>query len=250
MLPANIPSVLFAITLAAACLVASGPIAAATESRHSPSQPALLEASGLLPQSLADLPDRPAAAVAPAGTLFAAAAARAPLLVAVLSAVLILPVTALVSWLAQAVARRRRRRAAGQAAELRAAIADSLGEVPSSSSVQAWPRQAWLSLEDGQDDALPIDGHVVRIGRHQDNDIRLPDASVHRYHAVIEHTPEEAFVITDLSGEDGNGLRINGERLARAQLADGDVIELGQTRLRFGAVPTRVGTRPVNTLAN
>ena len=72
---------------------------------------------------------------------------------------------------------------------------------------------------------------------HQDNDIRLPDTSVHRYHAVIEQTRDEAFVITDLSGTDGNGIRVNGERLARAQLADGDVIELGRTRLKFESVP-------------
>ena len=57
--------------------------------------------------------------------------------------------------------------------------------------------------------------------------------AVHRYHAVIERTPDEAFVITDLSGKDGNGVRVNGERQSRAQLADGDVIELGRTRLKF-----------------
>jgi pSer/pThr/pTyr-binding forkhead associated (FHA) protein len=54
---------------------------------------------------------------------------------------------------------------------------------------------------------------------------------------VIEHSSEEAFVIVDLSGKDGNGVRINGERQARAQLADGDVIELGRTRLRFESAP-------------
>ena len=60
---------------------------------------------------------------------------------------------------------------------------------------------------------------------------------MHRYHAVIERTPEEAFVITDLSGKDGNGLRVNGEKLIRAQLADGDLIELGRTRLKFESAP-------------
>ena len=83
----------------------------------------------------------------------------------------------------------------------------------------------------------PLAGQLIRIGRHQDNDIRLPDTSVHRYHAVIERTPDEAFVITDLSGKDGNGVRVNGERLSRAQLADGDVIELGRTRLKFESAP-------------
>ena len=106
-----------------------------------------------------------------------------------------------------------------------------------SDAAPLWPHQAWLTLQDGGDGTLPLAGQTIRIGRHQDNDIRLPDTSVHRYHAVIEQTPDEAFVITDLSGTDGNGIRVNGERLARAQLADGDVIELGRTRLKFESVP-------------
>jgi pSer/pThr/pTyr-binding forkhead associated (FHA) protein len=60
---------------------------------------------------------------------------------------------------------------------------------------------------------------------------------VHRYHAVIERTPEEAFIITDVSGKDGNGMRINGERKAKGQLADGDLIELGRAKLRFENAP-------------
>ena len=38
-------------------------------------------------------------------------------------------------------------------------------------------------------------------------------------------------------GKDGNGVRINGARLPRARLADGDVIELGRTRLKFESTP-------------
>jgi pSer/pThr/pTyr-binding forkhead associated (FHA) protein len=78
---------------------------------------------------------------------------------------------------------------------------------------------------------------VIRIGRHEDNDIRLTDSSVHRHHAVIERTPEEAFVIIDISGKDGNGVRINGARTAQAQLADGDVIELGRAKMKFETAP-------------
>jgi pSer/pThr/pTyr-binding forkhead associated (FHA) protein len=84
---------------------------------------------------------------------------------------------------------------------------------------------------------MPLAGQVIRIGRHADNDIRLADASVHRYHAVIQRTAEEAFVITDVSGKDGNGVRVNGERLERAHLSDGDVIELGRARLKFESAP-------------
>ena len=78
---------------------------------------------------------------------------------------------------------------------------------------------------------------MIRIGRHEDNDIRLADRSVHRYHAMIQRTPREDFVITDLSGRDGNGVRVNGEPTVRARLTDGDVIELGRTRLKFENAP-------------
>jgi pSer/pThr/pTyr-binding forkhead associated (FHA) protein len=84
---------------------------------------------------------------------------------------------------------------------------------------------------------VALAGQVIRIGRHADNDVRLSDRSVHRHHAVIERTPDEAFVIRDVSGKDGNGVRVNGERTERAKLADGDVIELGRAKLRFENAP-------------
>jgi hypothetical protein len=157
--------------------------------------------------------------------------------VVVLAALLVLPATAVVSFLVQSVARRKKEQAASRALELRAGLAESASETPASDVAPLWSHQAWLTPEDASAGALPLAGNMIRIGRHQDNDIRLPDASVHRYHAVIEHTPEEEFVITDVSGKDGNGVRVNGERLARAQLVDGDVIELGRTRLKFESVP-------------
>ena len=48
--------------------------------------------------------------------------------------------------------------------------------------------EAWLTVEGGDAGTLPLDSRLVRIGRHQDNDVRLPDTTVHRYHAVIERT--------------------------------------------------------------
>jgi hypothetical protein len=188
-------------------------------------------------QILGDWRDRLGTAIAQAGALIAAGYARAPALVLVLSAFLLLPVAALVSLFVQASARRRSEREIRRVAALRAEIADLASEVPTEDSAPLWPQQAWLSLEDGSAPTMPLAAHMIRIGRQQDNDIQLSDASVHSYHAVIEHMPEEVFVITDLSGKDGSGLRINGERLTRAQLVNGDVIELGRTRLRFESAP-------------
>ena len=82
-------------------------------------------------------------------------------------------------------------------------------------------------------DVHRIDGNMIRIGRHEENDIRLASQTVHRYHAVVHKTPEQSFVITDLSGPEGNGVVVNAERVDQAALAAGDLIELGDVRLRF-----------------
>ncbi len=149
---------------------------------------------------------------------------RTPVLVMVLSAVLIVPLAALISaailgLVYRMVDVRRVRRSA--------AVPSPAQEVP------AWPSQAWLDIEGHQRSALPSRAMLVRIGRHQDNEIFIPDTSVHRYHAIIQRTFDADYVITDMSGEGGNGVLINGERFAESRLFDGDIIQLGEARMRF-----------------
>ena len=110
-------------------------------------------------------------------------------------------------------------------------------EIPKSAATSAPQSQGWLTVEGRSGGPTPLAGDLIRIGRQEDNDIRLADRSVHRYHAVIERTADEAFMIKDISGQDGSGVRINGEPKAEARLADGDVIELGRARLRFENAP-------------
>lgn len=74
---------------------------------------------------------------------------------------------------------------------------------------------------------------MLRIGREDDNDIRIPSTAVHRYHAAIYREHSDDWHIADLSGREGNGIRVNGQRCCDARLADGDIIELGPGRLRF-----------------
>lgn len=76
---------------------------------------------------------------------------------------------------------------------------------------------------------------MMRIGREDDNDIRIPSGAVHRYHAAIHREDLGDWHITDLSGVEGNGIAVNGQRCCDARLHDGDVIELGPGRLRFRA---------------
>ena len=76
---------------------------------------------------------------------------------------------------------------------------------------------------------------MLRIGREEDNDIRISSRAVHRYHAAIHREDVGSYRITDLSGFQGNGVVVNGRRCDEAELHDGDLIELGPGRLRFHA---------------
>jgi FHA domain len=144
--------------------------------------------------------------------------------VMVLSAVLIVPLAAVLSYALSSLAYRLLDRTRASRVTASVAVAD---ETPS------WPSQAWLDIEGHQRSALPSRATLVRIGRHQDNEIFIPDSSVHRHHAVIARTFDADYVITDMSGEGGNGVLINGERTLESRLFSGDVIQLGEARMRF-----------------
>ena len=71
------------------------------------------------------------------------------------------------------------------------------------------------------------------IGRESDNDICLRDRSVHRYHALIHRSPDAEYFITDLSGDGGNGVWVNGVKQRAVELCSGDLIQLGSADVRF-----------------
>jgi hypothetical protein len=178
-----------------------------------------------------------ASSLARARELLEAGYQRAPAFVIILSALLLLPVVALASFIVQRAVRRRSQRAAMEAMVRKAESTQWSDEGPVGRSIPLHRHEAWLVIGEGGAHMLPLTAQTTRIGRHPDNNIRLPDPSVHRYHAVIERTADAEFIITDVSGKEGNGVRINGERLERAHLVDGDTIELGRTRLKFESVP-------------
>jgi hypothetical protein len=97
------------------------------------------------------------------------------------------------------------------------------------------PRRAFVEIVGARPVEIAIRRDMLRIGREDDNDIRIPAMGVHRYHAAIHREDLGDYRITDLSGLDGNGVIVNGQRCSNARLADGDMIELGPGRLRFHA---------------
>ena len=84
---------------------------------------------------------------------------------------------------------------------------------------------------------LVFDGtrHEVRqrnvvLGRSRDCDIQLADSNVSRRHAELRQEGTSYWII-DLGST--NGTEVNGKRVKRAKLSDGDTIVLGSTRITF-----------------
>lgn len=88
-----------------------------------------------------------------------------------------------------------------------------------------------LAIEDG-DEVLfvALDRPVLHVGRSPSADIVLDDASVSRRHAVIARQDGETVLLDDRSR---HGVLVNGERVDRAVLRSGDVIEIGAVPLRY-----------------
>jgi ABC-type multidrug transport system ATPase subunit len=72
---------------------------------------------------------------------------------------------------------------------------------------------------------------VVRIGRHDDNDIVLPDLRASRFHAEVRRTGD-AYRVVDLGSS--NGVNVNGKPVVKsAPLSTGDRVSIGRHDLVF-----------------
>lgn len=80
---------------------------------------------------------------------------------------------------------------------------------------------------------LPIKGSVAKVGRHPENDVIVSDPTVHRYHATLTKGLGKAYHLQDLSPPHGNGIWVNGKRAKEADIVPGDLIELGEVRMRY-----------------
>jgi len=69
------------------------------------------------------------------------------------------------------------------------------------------------------------------IGRSRECDLTVADGNASRRHAEVVREGD-VFAIVDLGST--NGTEVNGRRVTRAELADGDRITLGATDIVFG----------------
>jgi hypothetical protein len=77
----------------------------------------------------------------------------------------------------------------------------------------------------------PITSYSVVIGRSRECDLRIADDNASRRHAEVVQEGT-SYLVVDLGST--NGTELNGRRITREKLADGDRITIGATDIVFG----------------
>jgi predicted nucleic acid-binding Zn-ribbon protein len=108
------------------------------------------------------------------------------------------------------------------------AIADSAAQTGEEVALEGPARV--LIRTDGNTDFVHVLGRRTRIGRGNDNEVVLDTKHVSRYHAVLLAGPVHTS-IEDLNST--NGVFVNGRRVARQVLKDGDRVTVGRTHFRY-----------------
>jgi len=86
-----------------------------------------------------------------------------------------------------------------------------------------------IRQEGGSDVVYPL-GKRTGIGRTPDNDIQVDAAWISRHHAVLLSSPDHC-IVEDLNST--NGVLVNGRRVGRQILQDGDTVTVGKTEFRY-----------------
>lgn len=95
---------------------------------------------------------------------------------------------------------------------------------------QAFQQQTSLLVREKSGEVFPLISEVTTIGRSSTNHITIDDPNMSRHHAEI-HRQGEGFLVVDLKST--NGTKVNGSRVGRYGLKDGDHLTLGHTDLTF-----------------
>jgi FHA domain/zinc-ribbon domain len=78
---------------------------------------------------------------------------------------------------------------------------------------------------------LTLDLPLTRLGRHPQSDISLDDITVSRRHADIERLADGGYEIRDAGSL--NGTYVNGARVEKTRLSNGDEVQIGKFRMVF-----------------
>jgi len=114
---------------------------------------------------------------------------------------------------------------------------ERLGSVPVGPGATTVPPADWsaeLIRIDGERPVAHVLSRRTRIGRATGCELQIDSGSVSRHHALILVGPRES-VIEDLNST--NGVLVNGRKVTRQALCDGDAITIGETQFRYLARP-------------
>ncbi len=103
-------------------------------------------------------------------------------------------------------------------------------ETPAAGEAEPETATRLLIRAEGDSEVVHVLGRKTSIGRTPDNDVQIDTKFVSRHHAVILAGPTQA-IIEDLNST--NGVLVNGRRVMRQSLKDGDAITVGKTQFRF-----------------
>lgn len=101
---------------------------------------------------------------------------------------------------------------------------------PSPSARPVLPRRYLVRLDDPVAPLQVLGQERIRVGRTPDNDLRLDEDWISRHHATLRLGPD-ATVVEDAGST--NGVFVNGRRVRREMLRDGDELAFGKARFRF-----------------
>jgi pSer/pThr/pTyr-binding forkhead associated (FHA) protein len=91
-----------------------------------------------------------------------------------------------------------------------------------------------LILSEGEREVVHVLGRKTSVGRTPDNDLQIEGRYISRHHAVILAGPTNTL-IEDLNST--NGVLVNGRRIIRQVLQDGDQVTIGRTLYRYVVRP-------------
>ena len=91
-----------------------------------------------------------------------------------------------------------------------------------------------LFIRTGESEVVHVLGRKTTIGRTPENDVQIDAQYISRHHAVILAERTHA-IIEDLNST--NGVIVNGRRVLRQTLKDGDIVLIGTAPFRFAVRP-------------
>jgi chromosome segregation ATPase len=97
-----------------------------------------------------------------------------------------------------------------------------------------------LTRVDGESEVVHVLGRKTTVGRTPDNDIQIETSFISRHHAVLLTSARQS-IVEDLNST--NGVFVNGRRISRQILQDGDAVTVGKTAFRFSIKPLAHGER-------